>query len=205
MKSASADVSPTADKHQVACPGVRLRSSVPWCANLVDRLVSGIEDVAVYIETARAAVTLRALTPDIAVTYESAMKANAAHLTRHGNYAQEVEKAASEYVTEFQKQWPALAFGIYEMEELVGSVALVPVDPPQYGLGYWLAESACGRGLATTAVEAVARYAEETLAATNIFAGVTHGNDKSRAVLQRAGFQVVAEFEDYTRYHRALP
>lgn len=158
----------------------------------------------VYIPTGRAGVTLRALTPDDAGPYESAMKANGAHLTRHGDYVQEVEKAASEYVKEFERQGPALAFGICEGEELVGSIALVPVAPPLYGLGYWLAESACGRGLATAAVEAVARYAKTNLAATGIFAGVTHGNDKSMAVLQRAGFQVVAKFEDYTRCHRAL-
>jgi RimJ/RimL family protein N-acetyltransferase len=97
-----------------------------------------------------------------------------------------------------------LEFGIWDVGQLVGSVELVSVDPPRYGLGYWLAESACGRGLATVAVEAIIRYAEKDLGATDIFAGVTHGNHKSIAVLELARFNVAAEFETYTRYHLAL-
>ena len=34
---------------------------------------------------------------------------------------------------------PLHNFGIYEFGQLVGNVALVPVDPPRFGLGYWLA------------------------------------------------------------------
>lgn len=127
----------TTTNFTVECsPGLSARCSV-----LTDS-VNVIEDATVYIPTGRAGVTLRALTPDDAGAYESAMKANAAHLTRHGDYLQEVEKAASEYVKEFETLGPALVFGICEREELVGSIALVPVAPPQYGLGYWLAESA---------------------------------------------------------------
>jgi hypothetical protein len=35
-------------------------------------------------------------------------------------------------------------------------------------------------------------------------AELTHGNDKSVAVLQRCGFQPVVEFDTYTRYSRRL-
>ncbi|GAA3503193.1 hypothetical protein GCM10019016_103030 [Streptomyces prasinosporus] len=38
--------------------------------------------------------------------------------------------------------------------------------------------------------------------ATEVFAGVTHGNDKSGAVLTRLGFKVAETLETYTRYHR---
>jgi ribosomal-protein-serine acetyltransferase len=40
--------------------------------------------------------------------------------------------------------------------------------------------------------------------ATDVYAGVTHGNGKSGAVLTRLGFKVAEVFETYTRYHRAL-
>lgn len=42
------------------------------------------------------------------------------------------------------------------------------------------------------------------LAATDIYAGVTHGNDKSAALLERVGFRFPQRFEDYTRYHLHL-
>jgi ribosomal-protein-serine acetyltransferase len=135
---------------------------------------------------------LRELTAGDAEDYVSVMAANASHLTRLGDFTEEVQTSAREYAARFAVQGPALAFGIWDTDQLVGSVELVPVDPPRYGLGYWLAESACGRGLATLAVEAITRYAERDLGATDIFAGVTHGNDKSIAVLERARFNIAA-------------
>jgi len=79
----------------------------------------------------------------------------------------------------------------------------VPVDPPRYGLGYWLAEDATGHGYATAAVRALLDHAR-TLQATDVLAGVTHGNDRSVALLRRLGFARVAEFDSYDRYHRAV-
>jgi RimJ/RimL family protein N-acetyltransferase len=42
--------------------------------------------------------------------------------------------------------------------------------------------------------------ADCALRATDIFAGVTHGNDKSVAVLRRLGFARVSSFQRYDRY-----
>ncbi|SDM52640.1 GNAT family N-acetyltransferase [Allokutzneria albata] len=42
------------------------------------------------------------------------------------------------------------------------------------------------------------------LAATDLFAGVAHGNARSVAVLLRLGFSRVASFDDYDRYHLDL-
>jgi len=42
------------------------------------------------------------------------------------------------------------------------------------------------------------------LGATDMFAGVTHGNTKSVGVLTRTGFEVSERFDDYDRYHLAL-
>lgn len=39
---------------------------------------------------------------------------------------------------------------------------------------------------------------------TDVFAGVSHGNERSVALLHRLDFAVVADFDTYRRFHRAL-
>ncbi|MBA2699720.1 MAG: GNAT family N-acetyltransferase [Nocardioidaceae bacterium] len=157
------------------------------------------------IETTREGVTLRRLTPSDAEEYSSLLRSNEAHLTRLGNYVDEVATPTSVYAQQFADDGPVLAFAICEAATMVGGTALVPVDPPKYGLGYWLAADACGRGLANVALAALADFAFQQLGATDLFAGVTHGNEKSAAVLERNGFRIVADFADYTRFHLAQP
>lgn len=43
-------------------------------------------------------------------------------------------------------------------------------------------------------------HAAQALGATDIFAGATHANDRSAALLERLGFEPVAEFENHTRF-----
>ena len=47
----------------------------------------------------------------------------------------------------------------------------VPVDPPRFGLGYWLAVDVTGCGVATAAVWALLEHAPAGLGATDVFAG----------------------------------
>ena len=156
----------------------------------------------VVLETTRDGVLLRSLRPNDAVRYAALLRTNHDHLTRLGDYAAEVTTSSAAYAEQFSAKGPALAFGVYEAGALVGAVALVAVDPPKYGLGYWLAQDACGRGLATLAVAAVVRHAAADLGATDVYAGVTHGNNKSVAVLTRTGFSLSARFDSYDRYRR---
>ncbi|WP_159392934.1 hypothetical protein [Streptomyces cyaneogriseus] len=48
-------------------------------------------------------------------------------------------------------------------------------------------------------------HAVRVLGATDIFAGVTHGNDKSAALLRRLGFEPVADFARCTRFRLRPP
>ncbi|MFJ8588956.1 GNAT family N-acetyltransferase [Streptomyces sp. NPDC093595] len=59
-------------------------------------------------------------------------------------------------------------------------------------------------GYATAACTALHGHAARELGATDLFAGVTHGNDRSVALLSRLGFEPVADFEDYTRFRLRL-
>lgn len=47
-------------------------------------------------------------------------------------------------------------------------------------------------------------HARDGLGATDVFAGVTHGNTPSVALLRRLGFDVAADLDGYTRFHLSL-
>lgn len=153
--------------------------------------------------TTRPGLTLRELTVPDAADYHQLVQRNRAHLTRLGDYRDEVAATPAEVAERFGVLDPAaVRFGIRLHGVLIGRTDLVAVDPPRYGLGYWLDAGHTGRGLATLAVGALLRYAEERLDATEVFAGVTHGNSGSVALLHRLGFRRVEDFETYTRFRR---
>lgn len=157
------------------------------------------------IETLAPELRLRPLLATDAGDYHSLVQANAKHLTRFGDYQDEVAATQREIAAALaDEQSPPLRYGIILVSELVGRVDLVPVEPPKYGLGFWLSQPVTGRGYATAAVAALITHAATSLGATEVLAGVTHGNDKSVALLQRVGFEAVADFDDYGRYRLLL-
>ena len=129
---------------------------------------------------------------------------NRHHLTAHGDYAELAAASSETLAAELSGSDDQVRLGIFLGESLVGRLDLIPVDPPRYGLGYWLCESATGKGYGTAAVGTAIVHARDDLGATDIYAGVTHGNLSSVALLRRNGFAAAADFERYTRYHRAL-
>ncbi|MEQ4726276.1 GNAT family N-acetyltransferase [Nonomuraea sp. B19D2] len=150
-------------------------------------------------------LTLNPLTVADAGTYYDLIMRNREHLTRNGDY-EEVKTATPESVTEYFTSPPdrTIKYGVRECDRLIGRVDLNPANPPRYSIGYWLDEAATGQGYMTAACSALINFACTTLGATDIFAGVTHGNSKSVAVLERLGFSPAAEFEHYTRFHLPL-
>ncbi|WP_225257625.1 GNAT family N-acetyltransferase [Jidongwangia harbinensis] len=157
------------------------------------------------LATADDSLKLRELGPADAAEYYALVQRNAAHLTMLGDYHDEVASNATDVAYRLaQRTEISVRFGVYLQERLVGRVDLIPVEPPRYGLGYWLSEEVTGRGYATAAVAALLRYAGEELGATDVFAGVTRGNVRSEALLQRLGFEVVADFDSYRRFHHSL-
>ena len=129
------------------------------------------------------------------------LQANKEHLTAHGDYRAQVAASLAAVATELadltKGQW---RFGIFLHDELIGRADLIPVDPPRYGLGYWLARDAIGNGYGSAAVAALLSLAADSLHATEIYAGVTHGNERSRRLLFKLGFDPVADFDTYTRF-----
>ncbi|KQN72852.1 GNAT family N-acetyltransferase [Devosia sp. Leaf64] len=155
------------------------------------------------LTTSRPDLTLRQLTPvDAAMLYDL-IHSNHTHLTAHGDYSAQVASSIEAIAAELSTGDQSTRFGIFHDAALIGRVDLVAVELPRYCLSYWLSASHTGQGFATAAVQAAIEYAFNQSAATDIFAGVTHGNDRSVALLRRLGFDAIKQFETYTRFHLA--
>ena len=75
--------------------------------------------------------------------------------------------------------------------ELIGSIGVYPKDDVyrrSAELGYWVADPFWGRGIATSAVEAVCKIAFTTTSLNRIFACVFEDNVPSCRVLENCGF-----------------
>ena len=151
-------------------------------------------------------VDLRELTAADARAFHALLQANRAHLLRlNDDHRSQIETSEEDHARRLgDRADPTVYLGIHERGALVGHVALVHREPPRWGLGYWLAEPATGRGLATVAVAAVLDHARDRLGAEEVLAGVSHGNPASVAVLVRNGFTRVADFDTYDRFARRL-
>lgn len=157
------------------------------------------------LSTCIRALTLRQLEPEHAESLFLLVQANRDHLTAHGDYLREVTASQMEVACELSRSDDATCrFGIYLEAELIGRIDLLGVEPPKYGLGYWLDQAHGGRGYATAALSALLDFADCERQASDIFAGVSHGNERSAALLRRLGFKAVARFDAYTRFHKPI-
>ncbi len=149
-------------------------------------------------------LVLRPLGPGDANAYFAAVRASRDHLAR-GGY-EWARSASREQVAGYLEdpQDSNTRFGVWRRGLFVGRVDLMPVAPPRYSIGYWLAEHAVGHGWATAACRAALHYARSMLEATDVFAGINHGNTRSVAVVRRLGFEHVVDFATYQRFHLRL-
>lgn len=93
----------------------------------------------------------------------------------------------------FAGHWQLRGFGTWAVEDrssgqLVGRVGLhYPEGWPDRELGWALRRESWGRGLATEAAQAAARYAFEELRWTHVISLILPGNDRSVRVAERLG------------------
>jgi RimJ/RimL family protein N-acetyltransferase len=157
------------------------------------------------LATSVAGLVLRELTEADADEYYTMLERNREHIGRYGDHQNE-RRASRHGVTGNFENPPDqnIRYGIRLDSRLIGRTDLNPVAPPHYSIGYWIDELHTGRGYTTAACAALIDYARTELGATDIFAGVAHGNAKSVAVLERLGFRPAARLDTYTRYRLHL-
>jgi len=157
----------------------------------------------VEIATEIDGLVLRPLEAPDLERYADLVARNRVHLTSHGDY-QELAEATSDDLRSELREKAAARFGVWLADDLIGRVDLIPRDGADAVLGYWLDANRLGSGYATTACRELLRYGAERLGVTTAWAGVTHGNDRSAALLRRLGFEDVADMGGYERYRLDL-
>ena len=89
-----------------------------------------------------------------------------------------------------------------EDEALVGGLSLSNIRrgvAQTATLGYWAGEPYAGRGYTTAAVRAAVRFAFKTLGLHRIEAACVPENDRSRRVLEKAGFEQEGRAREYLK------
>lgn len=144
--------------------------------------------------TEQSSVIVRQLRPEHAAAYFEAVDANREHLSQFGDdtAAKYPDLESVEDSIIHPSNPNKLRFGIWAARVFVGSINARPrtdgahPDMSKAEIGYWLDSRHTGHGYATTALRAVSSYAADHIGRP--YAWVTEGNDKSVAVLERAGF-----------------
>jgi RimJ/RimL family protein N-acetyltransferase len=144
-----------------------------------------------------AGLVLRPLGEGDLERYADLVSRNRGHLTRHGDYQEVVDASSAELASELSEH-VAGRFGVWLDTELIGRVDLIPKDGTNAVLGYWIDRDRFHSGVATAACRTLLRFGVERLSITDAWAGVTHGNDRSVALVRRLGFEDVGDIGSYT-------
>lgn len=99
---------------------------------------------------------------------------------------------AEKFIDTVKRHNPQVTFAIEYDFKFVGAIGLVPQqDVYRFSaeLGYWIGEPHWGKGIATQALTLICNYAFDEMKIEKLFAGVFDGNEGSKKVLIKCGFQ----------------
>lgn len=141
---------------------------------------------------------------DPLVTLRSPFGADAESLTRNANnrevwinlrdhmpHPYSIEDALH-WIRSVEHEHPRVNFSIDLQGEVIGGIGLVigsDIERCAAEVGYWLGPAYWGRGIATSALLRITRYAFEDLGLLRLFATPIVWNPASLRVLEKAGFQ----------------
>jgi RimJ/RimL family protein N-acetyltransferase len=123
------------------------------------------------------------------------------HLTQNGDYQDLINRDLQS--TRFELSEPAEneeSFGVFLLEEIIGTATLIKYKPGIYGLGYWLGEAYQGHGYMTEAVRSLIIYAHSRYEATEFWAGIKRSNHSSIKLVTRLGFTLNREQETHLSF-----
>jgi ribosomal-protein-serine acetyltransferase len=140
--------------------------------------------------------------PDHAEELFALVDANRAYLRRWLPWIDDCNRVDDEreYIRRAQQRTSAGGFdaGIWQGGRLVGTVGYNSIDPlnRRGEIGYWLAESAQGRGVMTRCCGAVVRHGFAALNLNRVAIFCATDNARSRAVPERLGFTLEGVYRE---------
>ena len=146
---------------------------------------------------------LRELTLSQAGEYYALIDRNRGHLTQFGNYRDEGKATLKWVQATLARPARGMRFGIWVDGELVGQAELAQKERSGFALAYWLGREHMGQGVMAKALCRLMQHARERFGATAFFAGVTHGNVKSAAVLRKLGYEIAMVHARHSVFRRA--
>ncbi len=138
-------------------------------------------------------IALRELQTDDAADIFAAIDGQRAYLGRWLPFVQftRTEEDSLRFVRSvLEAPYREAVFTIRDGERFIGLIGFKSTDPYTRAteIGYWLCEAWQGRGIVTTAVEALCRMAREELAMRSVAIKCATGNGPSNRIPQRLGF-----------------
>jgi len=90
-----------------------------------------------------------------------------------------------------------IPLGIHHHQSLVGVVSYnwISAERSACGLGYWLAQSLQGKGIATRSVARLVQHAFDSMELSTVEIHVATGNQRSRKLAERMGFRAIGTHE----------
>ena len=102
-------------------------------------------------------------------------------------YTVEAARAYLRMVGDWWRNGDQYSLAVTDGSAILGAISIRP-NADQPSIGYWLARSARGRGLATRAVEAIAAWGVASFALRELWIFAQPANTASSHVAMRAGF-----------------
>jgi [ribosomal protein S5]-alanine N-acetyltransferase len=113
------------------------------------------------------------------------------------------DRAESErWFAEHSQEWlagSAYRFAAMREGKLIGVVDIASVSHGEGALGYWFDRAVWGRGYATEATRAIAKFAFDDLKLSQLRAGHAFDNAASARVLRKLGFQPLDNVQVWSR------
>lgn len=151
-------------------------------------------------------LVLRPVGPADAEAFWALVERDRAHLGQWMSWVEkttslEIERTFLAGEAERQRRGEGVMFGIYEQASLRGAIDIHRIDAMNRctSLGYYLACDATGSGRMTACVNAVTRYAFETVGLHRLEIIVAIDNRASRNVAERCGFRQEATLRERIR------
>ncbi len=150
---------------------------------------------ALTLPTDQQTVILRQLTIEDAEAYFDSVEASREHLAMFSdetnvNYP-DLDSVRSSIAD--PKNPDRKRFGIWDSDTFVGTINITPKDEGAE-IGYWLDARHTGRGYATLATGALAKWGVQDMGQDRVYAEVVEDNGASIRVLERAGFHKTSSF-----------